>query len=82
MPHTCHCKFCVLRSLQLSIWLKDFYNSCFQVYVLYIYISYTWKQELYKFVKIVNHTLGNKNCTSIYIKHTLGNKNCTSLLTI
>ena len=31
-------KFCVLKSLQLSVGLKDMYNSCFQVYCNYIWM--------------------------------------------
>jgi len=39
MPRTSHCKFYVLRALQLSVVLKDMYNSCFQVYSLYMYVK-------------------------------------------
>jgi len=31
-------KFCVLKALQLSVGLKDMYNSCLQVFGIYIYI--------------------------------------------
>ena len=31
-----HWKFCVLKALQLSVGLKDMYNSCFQVYCIYM----------------------------------------------
>jgi hypothetical protein len=31
MPCTCHCKFYVLRTLKLSIGLRDMYNSCFAI---------------------------------------------------
>jgi len=82
MPHTSHCKFCVLRSLQLSIWLKDLYNSCFQVYVLYIYL-YNSCFQVYDLQFLQICTILVSKCTIyIYIKHTLGNKNCKSLLTI
>ena len=34
-----HWKFCVLKALQLSVGLKDMYNSCFQVYGIYMHVK-------------------------------------------
>jgi len=36
VPRTCHYKFYVLKALQLRVSLKDMYNSCVQVYGIYI----------------------------------------------
>jgi len=41
MPHTCHCKFYVSGALQLSVGLKDMYNSCSQVYGIYMHVKTT-----------------------------------------
>jgi hypothetical protein len=39
MPGTWNCKFCVLRALQLSVVLKNMYNSCFLVYGIYMHVK-------------------------------------------
>jgi len=39
MPRTWNCKLYVLRALQLSVVLKDMYNSCFQVYSIYTHVK-------------------------------------------
>jgi hypothetical protein len=39
MPCNFHCKFYVLRALQLSVRLKDMYNSCCQVYGIYMHVK-------------------------------------------
>ena len=39
MPRTCYCKFYVLRAIQLPLRLKALYNSCFQVYGIYMHVK-------------------------------------------
>jgi len=39
MPRTWNCKLYVLGALQLSVVLKDMYNSCFQVYGIYMHVK-------------------------------------------
>jgi len=39
MPNTWNCKFYVLTALHLSAVLKDMYNSCFQLYSIYMHVK-------------------------------------------
>jgi hypothetical protein len=38
-PRTSNCRFYIIRALQLPVGLKDMYNSCFQVYDIYIHVK-------------------------------------------